>query len=337
MRKICLRLIILPVAVISFPWVLGAQTISPDTRLQQLQQFDSFFGPQSTLDSQQRQQEAHELEEWDDDGELGRQRILLRKPEQRPWKLFADTAVIYSSNAFLTHTSERGDAYAAGTVGASYNWIFEDSWNINLMARQQFFRYFEYSVLDFDHSALSARLNWVSPDYMGNIVFFGRWQWNRLTAARSNPSGISFGDEFLRYHTFTVGAQKLFFLNPYNYFFVGASSQFGLTERTRGSKQTDPQKDTYSLFAGYSYIYSRSLSTQIGYYLNRNVYDHIRTGNNKLRRDWNHSVSASAIWTFNDYLAAGAHLTYTWNESNERFFRYETANIGGNLELSYRF
>lgn len=330
-------LILLPAVVLFWiPALLSAQVISPDTRLQQLQQFERFYEGQDT-DVQRPVDSLQQQEEWEDDGELGEQRILLAKPAPKPWRLFADSSFIYTSNAFLTQGHTLDDGYFAGTVGASYNWTFENSLNINLMARQQFFRYFSYSVLDFDHGSLAARVNWVAPDYLGNIVFFGRWQWNRLTAARSNPSGVSFGDEFLRYHTFTVGAQKLFFVDPYNYFFLGLSSQFGLTEDSRGSRASDPQKDSYSLFAGYSYIYSRSLTAQIGYYLNRNLYDHIRTGSGKLRRDWNHAVSASAIWTFNDYLSAGLNLTYTWNQSNESFFKYEVGNIGTSLEVSYRF
>lgn len=318
------------------PALVSAQAIPPDTRLQQLQQFERFYDGQE-IDIPSSPDALQQEEAWEKDGELGEQRILLAKPAPKPWRLFADSTVVYTSNAFLTQGHTLDDGYFAGTVGASYNWTFENSLNVNLMARQQLFRYFSYSVLDFDHGSLAARVNWVAPDSLGNVVFFGRWQWNRLTAARSNPSGISFGDEFLRYHTFTVGAQKLFFIDPYNYFFLGLSSQFGLTEDSRGSRATDPQKDSYSLFVGYSYIYSRSLTTQIGYYLNRNVYDHIRTGNGKLRRDWNHAVAASAIWTFNDYLSAGLNLTYTWNESNESFFQYEVGNIGTHLEVSWRF
>ncbi len=329
------RFFILTTLVSTVTCLLSGQTINSDTRIQQLQQFDRFFDVR-TPDKDSSANEALSLAE-SGETDMGEQRILLSKQEQKHWRLFADNSLIYVSNAFLTSNNAVSDTYYAATLGAQYHHSLSNDIAVTAVVKQQFFRYFEYSALDFNHTSFAARAHWLAPESLAHILFWGQWQWNSLTNARSNPSGVSFGDEFLRYHTFSLGAQKTFFLNDYNFLFLGATAQFGLTESSRGSRRHDPQKDSYSLFVGYNYQYSRSLSTQIGYYLNRGLYDHLRTAGNKHRRDWNHTVSASAIWKFNPWLSAGTNLSCVWNESNERFFHYENGNVGVNLEVNYRF
>jgi hypothetical protein len=329
------RLFALTILINATACLLSGQAINSDTRLQQLQQFDRFFD----ISAPNTDSSNKGLQVQDESGEtdMGEQRILLSKEEPKHWRLFADNALIHVTNAFLTSGNAVSDTYYAGTVGAQYHRSLSNSFAVTAVARQQFFRYFEHSALDFNHTSFTTRAQWVAPKSLSNVLLWGQWQWNSLTNARSNPSGVSFGDEFLRYHTFSIGAQKTFFLDDYNLLFLGTTAQFGLTEKSRSSRQFDPQKDTYSLFVGYYYQYSRSLSTQVGYYLSRNVYDHLRTASGKHRRDWNHTVSAAAVWKFNPWLSAGTNLSYIWNESNERFFHYENGNVGLNLELNYRF
>src|SRR5690606_35293329 len=202
--------------------------INSDTRLQQLQQFDRLF----PIAAPGQEASAQETEIPAESGEtdIGEQRILLAHEQPKHWRLFADNSLIYATNAFLTRDNTVSDAYYAATLGAQYHHNLSDNLGVTAVVKQQFFRYFEYSALDFNHTSFTARAHWVAPESLARVLFWGQWQWNSLTHARSNPSGVSFGDEFLRYHTFSLGAQKTFFLNDYNLLFLGATAQLGLTE-----------------------------------------------------------------------------------------------------------
>lgn len=313
---------------------LVAQTVDPDTRLQQLQQFDQFYGTTQSTDAK----EGEELKaETSSETDIGEQRILLKKALNHIFTVNFDNSLIYQSNAFLTNGNERSDAYWAGVLSGQYQYNINERSGITATVRQQLFRYVDHSVLDFNHGSVGARAYWVAPEEFANILFWGQYQLNSLTFARANGAGYSFGDEFLRYHSFSLGAQKSFFLNNYNALTLGAMGQFNYTDKSIQARNRDPQKDSYTLFLAHNYQYSRSLSTAMGYYLTNNQYNYLRTATNKKRDDWNHSLVASVSWKFNDWSKIVGNVSYVWNDSNERFYDYENGNIGASLELRYRF
>lgn len=251
------------------------------------------------------------------DDDLGLQQILSRRERYRAFTLFGDVSSFYTSNAFLTKRNTRSDAYVVGQVGAIWQPQIIGNLFGEITLRQQFFRYDEFDVLDFNALNTGTGLSYLLSDF-GDILVSLRYNYQRLSPRDSFAA-------FYENHSITPGAQKVFPFSRAHYAYLGWNSQISFTDPNA------PQRDEHALFIGYNANLTRSLVAQAYYRLA--YFDYA----NNNRDDLNHTISAGLSYNFTPWLSLNGSVAGNFNQSNQSQFDYETATVGGGLSMRYRF
>ncbi|GAB4246019.1 MAG: hypothetical protein OHK005_11700 [Candidatus Methylacidiphilales bacterium] len=251
------------------------------------------------------------------DDDLGLQQILSRRERYKAFTIFGDVSSYYTSNAFLTKRNTLSDAYVVGQVGALWQPQIVGNLFGELSLRQQFFRYDEFDVLDFNAFNTGAGLFYLLSDF-GDILVSLRYNYQRLSPRDSFAA-------FYENHSITPGAQKVFPFSRAHYAYVGWNSQISFTD------PNGPQRDEHSLFVGYSANLTRSLVAQAYYRL---AYFDYSRGN---REDLNQTLSGGLSYNFTDWLSLNGSVAGTFNHSNQPAFDYDSVSVGGGLSMRYRF
>lgn len=250
------------------------------------------------------------------DLDLGIQVILKRREAWQPFRFFADASGFYTNNVGLTKTGTQGDSYFFGDVGFTYERKLTDELRFETTVRQGFFRYNQFTSLDFEDMNAGTGLSYEWKK-LWNLTFFGRYNFERMT-----QQDIS--RDFFREHTLTLGAQKTFLFAHNNYAYAGYSSIFGFAAPTLA------ERDEHGIFAGGHYNFTRKFSGELYYRVAAFDYSSGRT-------DLNQTVVATLVYIFNDYARLTASASFTSNRSNHSVFDYNAVNTGGGLALQLRF
>ncbi|MFQ3669869.1 MAG: outer membrane beta-barrel protein [Verrucomicrobiia bacterium] len=251
------------------------------------------------------------------DDDLGLQQILSRRERYKAFSIFGDISSFYTSNAFLTKRNTRSDAYIVGQVGALWQPQIVGNLFGELSLRQQFFRYDEFEVLDFNAFNTGTGLTYLLSDFFDILVSL-RYNYQRLSPRDSFAA-------FYENHSITPGAQKLFPFSRAHYAYVGWSSQISFTDPNA------PQRDEHALYLGYNANLTRHLVAQAYY---RFAYFDYAVGG---RDDINQTLSAGLSYNFTEWLSLNGSVAGNFNNSNKPAFDYQTATLGGGLSLRYRF
>ena len=250
------------------------------------------------------------------DDSFGAQVLLKDQERVRPFTLSAGATGYGTSNVALTRRHAQSDAFVIADASASWNRGLSPELQMILGLQASTFRYDEFSGLDFDSFGGGTGLSW-TPRRWSGVNIFGRYDFTELLNRD--------GDEILRDHQFTFGAQKVFALGRSHAVTTGLLGAVGI------STPFAAQRDGVGPFVGYQLRLARALETGVFYRLSYYLYT---SGN---RQDLNQAFSWNLRYHFNDWAEADAYFSFGANRSNASAFDYEVVSGGGGVGFTVRF
>jgi hypothetical protein len=248
--------------------------------------------------------------------ELGPIVVLKRAPQYRPLRVFSDTQYLYNSNVLLAPSREDADAVFVESLGASYAPRLFKSLASSVYVRQQFIRYDKLSRFDFNAQAAGLSLqrpvrNW--------FILSGGFDAERYLNARDS------GKEFLKDFNLSLGIRRGQFLHERVFVYYGYQLNWLPTT------PSDLTRLDNAVYAGVNVALLQHLTLQLAYRLRALAYYQ------DARFDYDHSLNASLIYKFNEYISARAFTTYASNTSDKTGYEYQGLTAGGGLGLSLQY
>ncbi|MFZ5807240.1 MAG: hypothetical protein ACOY3I_08555 [Verrucomicrobiota bacterium] len=311
--------------------MLFAQNALPSARIEQSRRFDIDptlrRGEEGVEVAPQVQGESPATP---GDNDIGVQAILNRKEAPKEFTVFGHAAAYYTSNAFLIKNNPINDRFVNAEAGLSYNPKFTERFSGDVTVKQQFFRYDNNQVLDFDGQNASCGLMYLIQEFWDTAAF-ARYTYTRLTRANDLVDGES-GTEFYKNSGVMIGLQKAYEFSKAHAAFAGVSAEFGFTD-WQDDNIPNPQRDEYALFAGYQASITRSFDAQTFYRLALSDYN-----DQGGRQDLNQIISLGLSYKFTDWLSVHGTTSWTFNNSNRPAVGdYDALNTGGSLGVNYKF
>lgn len=249
------------------------------------------------------------------DDSFGEQLILKSQPRVGPFVVTGGASVFFTNNVALTGQDTVDDAFFVANAGVSWTSLVAPHLEAQIAAHSSIFRYDTTSALDFEDFGLGAGLFW-SPDHFAGVELFGNYSFTEL---------ISHGDEILREHLFTIGAQKVFLLGRAHSFVTGATLMAGLAE------PESAQRDLAGVFLAYRLQVTRSVGVEFLYRFAGHFY------NDTGRIDRNQVLSATVRYRLGEWADINAFFSFADNRSDDSAFNYDAVVNGGGLSATVRF
>ncbi|MGI8430887.1 MAG: hypothetical protein ACR2MW_01155 [Chthoniobacterales bacterium] len=250
------------------------------------------------------------------DDSFGAQVLLKDQAKVRSFSLSAGANGYYTSNVALTRRGARGDTFVIADASGSWSRALKPELELLIGLQASTFRYQDTSQLNFNSLGGGGGLSWTPRRWPG-VNLFGRYDFTELLNRD--------GNEVLRDHQFSVGAQKVFALGRAHAFTVGLVGSVGI------SAPFAAQRDQVGPFVAYQLRLTRSFETSVSYRLGYQIYT---SGN---RQDLNQVFSWSLRYHFNDWADAAASFSLGGNRSNVSVFDYDVISSGVGLSFSTRF
>jgi len=251
------------------------------------------------------------------DDAIGQQYILKRKTEYMPFSVFADISLNWTSNVALTKNSPQDDNFFLYTTGASYQPILSRNLLGEITATYQWFRYDRFNEMDFDSFNIGGGLSYAIPE-VENLVFFGRYNYNRLT--NSDATG-----EYYSNNSITFGIFKTFPLARTHYIYGGLTSQFGFATPKLY------QRDYHTFLCGYNILITEKVSLDLNARFSYIPYQ--EDG----RNDYNEAVTLNISYKPRPWLNIYFIGFAAFNQSNRSVFEYNVVNLAPNIGIKIRF
>jgi hypothetical protein len=251
-----------------------------------------------------------------EDDSFGAQMILKDQERVRPFSLSGGSALYYTDNVALTRRDALEDIFAVVTASGTWTRRLQPEVELQLGLQASIFRYNRESQLDFNDLGAGLGLSWAPPHWNGAGIFV-RYDFTELI---DRP-----GNEILRDHEFSLGAQKVFPLGRAHAFSLGVLGSAGI------STPVTAERNQVGIFGGYHLQLTRVWATDLLYRIAGQSY----SDSNRL--DLNQVVS----WNLRCRLAAWAegnlYFSYGDNRSNTSVFDYHATSGGGGLGIITRF
>jgi len=297
-------------------WDLSAQT--PPTDQSSIEQSRLYINrPDLRPDPDASLYTTEKAPSTEGDPDLGAQQILKRKDDYDPFLVTASSQAIYTDNVALVKNGRQDDTYLVNGVAAQWKPKITNELYGIMGVKQTFYRYMEFDALDFDSLDAGAGMQYYWKD-LGGISTTARYNYNRLTRATLDK-------EFFRNHQFILDLDKTFALSRNLFTFVNAEATFSLSD------PYEAQRWDYALLGGIFGHITRRWDAQLTYRIA--LYDYFAPG----RDDLNQSVGLSTGYNFADWIAVGASTNFTFNNSNQPVFDYDSVNAGGGVYLNLKF
>lgn len=252
-----------------------------------------------------------------DNRDLGEQWLLKYQEKVRPFELALYVDGYHTNNVALTENNTESDQFLVGEIAARYEHQFGNNLLADITLRQLFFRYNEFTDLDFDSQNAGAGLTWLVPS-LWDISFFGRYNYNRLLEADSH-------DEIFTNHALIAGFQKAFVISRAHYFYAGYSSQFSFAHPQIS------ERNEHGAYAGYHVNLTRALQGDFFY---RAAWFHYTE---QSRNDLNQTISADVQYFFTKWLNVHASASLTIDNSDTDRFDYTAFTCGAGIACSFKF
>jgi hypothetical protein len=250
------------------------------------------------------------------DDSFGAQLILKSRPRVRPFVVTGGASVFYTNNAALTRRDKIDDAFLVANVGVSWTPLIAPHLEAQLAAHSSIFRYDTTSALDFEDFDLGAGLFW-NPDHFAGVGLFAHYAFTELINRH--------GEEILRDHEFTIGAQRVFSLGRAQAFVTGATVMAGVAE------PESAQRDQAGVFLAYQLQVTRSLGVEFLYRFAGHFY------NDTGRIDRNQVLSATVRYRLREWADINAFFSFADNRSGDSAFNYDAVVNGAGLSATVRF
>jgi hypothetical protein len=246
----------------------------------------------------ERTLEEPEAEESPSDPELGDINLVSRAPRPKMFTLSTLQTLNYSSNAFLVRDGEQSDFFWNGRVGAAFVPYATRNFTPTLSFTQDWFRYDDFSELDFDAQTLLM-------DFKYDLNRDDTWYVNgsyALARLSSPDTG-----EFYRYGFLNGSITHLiqFRTAPINLWVTGGVY----------SRHGDPSaSDRISGYMNLSASYNITEKVQLAAFT-RPEWQHYTHDAAGSRQDFNVTVGASLTWQPHEDVAVVATASYVGNYS----------------------
>ena len=281
--------------------------------------------------------ESVESTEAVESGDLGREVILQPAPRLRMFEVSSDTQLLYDSNPLLLRNQEKADGLLYQTFQVSFTPRLVDKLVSSAYLRYQFIRYFDQSRFDFDSEAAGLYLGYPLRDW---LTIYSGWSAQQLVAVEGSKS---FYGEF----DTQVGLRASFPLGD------RASYFFGYQFDWRPSDPSVFNRLDHFAFLGLNVRIVDKLTAQLLYRLRFEDYlEDTKTQHMipqpppapplsvtipKPRSDIENLISLALVYPFNEYVNVRLYALYSTNDSSRDQFDYDVVNVGGGLNLSFRF
>lgn len=243
------------------------------------------------------------------DPELGDISLVSRAPRPKMFTFSTSQVLNYSSNAFLTRDNTESDFFWNGRVAASFVPYATRDFTPRLTFDQNWFRYGDFGLLDFDSQSLQLDLKY---DLNRNDTWFvnGSYALARLYAPRSSDG------DFYRYGFLSLSITHLTQLGtaPINLALSGGAYW----------RHGDPSlSDRVSGYLSVLAIYSMCETVQLSGFTRPELQHYTHDPSGSSREDFNVTIGASLSWTPNQYVALAATVQYIGNFSTIGERRYD--------------
>lgn len=243
------------------------------------------------------------------DPELGEIDLVSRTPRPKTFTFSTDQNFFYTTNAFLTPDGEQTSVFWNGRLAASLVPYSTVNFTPRVTFEQNFFRYDDFSRLDFDSQSLQFDMKY---DFTRDDSSFANLSY---TGARLYSPKDDVG-EFYLYgllnasftHTRPLGHWPLNFAAT-----IGSNWRHG-----------DPADfDRVTGYLNFVLFYSPAQTVQLAAFVRPEIQGYLHDPDSSSRRDFNFSAGVSATWTPIEYLSFGATASFTGNYSSSDPKDYE--------------
>ncbi len=253
-----------------------------------------------------------EAQEAPSDPELGDINLVSRAPRPKMFTLATVQTLNYSSNAFLVRDGEQGDFFWNGRLGAAFVPYATRNFTPTLSFSQDWFRYDDFPVLDFDAQTLVLDLKY---DLNRDDTWFvdGSYALARLSSPDTG--------EFYRYGFLNGSITHLIQLQtaPINLWLTG-----GVYWRHGDPSPSDRISGYMSVSAAYNICEKVQASLFV-----RPEWQHYMHDPLGSREDFNVTLGASLTWQPHPDIAVAATASYIGNYSTmgERKYNVVTPSL----------
>jgi hypothetical protein len=275
-----------------------------------------------------RQQMETKLREMEgtigDDGDLGEQIIVKRKPRPLTLSISSDTGEIWSSNVFLEQSAPRTDFATTHNDAAMLNLKFIDELSLSVFGRYSMYRYYRLDSQDFDAFNIGTSINYTLP---WEIQLSTGLQWTTIYSLPVNDSVYEEVDA-------NASITKVLPLAFAPWIKDKAAFFGGYQQDVRRASPTDYDKVEYTPFMGISILPHPTLVMQAMYRWQYQDYHRYQQMN---RYDISNTGLGSLAWSPFHWLTISGTCSYTHNNSVESTRDYKVFNTGGSIRLSWKF
>jgi hypothetical protein len=294
--------------VVTLVLASGARSQEPGPAREQIETLTP--APESPAPEEQREESAAEPTD-----KLGPIVVLRRAPQYRAFRVYSDTQFLHNSNVLLAPSLPDQDEVFVETLGASFAPRLVKGLASTMYIRQQFVRYATLNNFDFD--AQTAGLSLQRP-VRNWFILSGGFEASRYLLRETNRA-------FFKDFDLSLGIRRGQYLHERVFLYYGYQFNWMPTTPSDLSRVDD------AVFVGVNIALLRPLTLQLAYRLRELAYYQ------DARIDLDHSLNASLIYKFNDYVNARAYVSYASNDSDKTGFEYRALTAGGGLGLSVLF
>ena len=237
------------------------------------------------------------------DPELGEINLVSRAPRPKMFTFSTLQTLNYSSNAFLTRNDTESDFFWNGAVGASFVPYATRDFTPRLTFDQNWFRYDDFSELDFDAQTLQLDLKY-------DLNHDDTWFVNGSYAVARLYSPDDSTGEFYRYGFLSGSITHLIQLKT-------APINLGVSAGAYWRHGDPSLNDRVSGYLNVAAIYNIRETIQLSGFTRPELQHYTHDVSRSSREDFNLTVGATLSWSPNQYVAVAATASYIGNFSSK--------------------
>ena len=250
------------------------------------------------------------------DDDIGQQLILKQVPKSQPFHFAVDGFMFYTNNAARVSAGEKSDSFYGWRAAAAYQPKLTNKLFADISVSEDWFRYNEFEVLNFESFEASASLMYALPELADSLVFAG-YHYNLLTRD---------GDSLLNTHAIRTGIQKTFLIDRRNSVNIGLMGDWDFDSDVPSIKRNE-----YSFDLGWKFKLMQELYLSLGY--RYTYFDYAERG----RGDNLHGLAFGVSYMPRKWCEIYLSATFSFNRSNFAVYNYDATNLGGGLGVRIKF
>jgi hypothetical protein len=251
-------------------------------------------------------------------GDLGRQILLERRPRPRLFQVTSESQYLYTSNVLLTDGeifARTDDALFFEQLTAMFSPRLLPHLNSTLYARYQIVRFDQNGFVDFDGNEVGLSLSYPVEHW---FKAYGGFSASRQYFAANDH-------EFFKMFDAQFGLRHDVKLCSYAWLFVGYQLDW------RPSSPSALTRIDNAGYVGLDMALVDKLTAQLLYRLR--LEEFLQDN----RTDVNHLLSLAVTYAFNDFISVRAFVTYGINDSNQTVHDFNVFTSGAGINLQVRF